>query len=166
VVGWLRAGLRRRPGRAQGDRLTGALAAALVVVAPIAFLASGASVDLGQGYNLAWQCIAPATLLFIMVAGTRSARLVAVGMTVYALVGASAALGLTNAAEPAATTAVMLAAGLVWVAGWNLFDLRLRRMAARAVREHEVAVRADEAAGARATAALVRARRRLAGTVT
>lgn len=145
------------------DRLTGAMSALLVVTAPIAFLVSGSGVDFGQGYVLAWQCVAPAMLLFIVVAGSRSARVVATGMAAYAAVGAAAALALTTTPAAAAVTFIMLATGLVWVGGWVLFNLRLRRMAARAIREHEAAVRADEAAEAQATAAQVRARWRLAG---
>jgi hypothetical protein len=145
------------------DRLTGAMAATLVLTAPIAFLVSGSSVDFGEGYNLAWQCIAPAMLLFVVVAGTRSAGLIAVGVSAYATVGVAAAIALAGTEDAAVTTLVMLVTGLVWVAGWVLFNLRLRRMAARAVREHEAAVRADEAADAQATAALVRGRWRLAG---
>ncbi|AIY19317.1 hypothetical protein GUY44_02990 [Pimelobacter simplex] len=145
------------------DRLTGAMTAVLVVTAPIAFLVSGSGVDFGQGYVLAWQCIAPAMLLFIVVAGTRSARVVAIGTAAYAAVGAAAAFALTATPAAGAVTFVMLATGLVWVGGWVLFNLRLRRMAARAIREHEAAVRADEAAEAQATAAQVRARWRLAG---
>ncbi|MCR1784642.1 hypothetical protein KVF89_19010 [Nocardioides carbamazepini] len=145
------------------ERLTRAATAALVVVAPIAFLASGVSVDFGMGYNLAWQAVAPVGPLFILVAGARSIRTVAFGVLTYVAVGVTAALVLADTPTARATTSVVLLTGLVWLAGWCLFNHQLRRIASRGAREHEMAVRADEAAEVQAAAALIRARWRLAG---
>lgn len=146
------------------ERLTATTSAVVVVTAPIAFLISGASVDFGRGYNLAWQAVAPALLLFILVAGARAGRLVAViaGVAVYSVVAVLAAVAIADTGDATTTTLVVLATGLAWVAGWGIFNKQLRGMAARAVREHEVAVLADEAAEAQAAAALIRARWRVA----
>ncbi|WP_418063504.1 hypothetical protein [Pimelobacter simplex] len=145
------------------ERLTGAAAVALVVVAPVAFLISGSSVGFGTGYNLAWQAVAPIGPLFVLVAGARTIRLVMLGVVAYAGVGTAAAVLIAETGAAAATTLVAMTTGLVWVTGWGLFNLRLRAIAARAVREHEVAARAEEAAEAQAAATLVRARWRMAG---
>jgi hypothetical protein len=147
----------------RSERLTRAATAALVAVAPIAFLVSGSSVGFGTGYNLAWQAVAPIGPLFVLVAGARSRRAVAWGVLAYAAVGVAAALVLTDTPTARATTAVVLITGLVWVAGWCLFNHQLRRIASRGVREHELTVRTDEAAEVQAAAALIRARWRLAG---
>jgi len=144
-------------------RLTDGAMWALVGVAPIAFLISGSSVDFGTGYSLSWQGIAPALPLFILVAGARSGRMIALGVAAYSATAIAAAALLSGTGTASAVTLVILATGLVWVGGWAIFNQQLRRMAARAVREHEMAVRADEAADAQAASALVRARWRLAG---
>ncbi|HWU33146.1 MAG TPA: ATP-binding protein, partial [Marmoricola sp.] len=144
------------------DRLTDTAAATLILVAPLAFLLSGASAHFGSGYNLAWQALAPIFPLFVLVAG-KPGRWVAAGVGAYSAVATTAALALAQTEAATATTFVILATGLVWLAGWGEFNRQLRRVATRAVSELEATARADEEAEARATAALIRARWRLAG---
>lgn len=144
------------------ERLTGPATAALVVVAPVAFLISGASVGFGTGYNLAWQAVAPTGPIFLLVAGAR-VRSVALGVVAYAVVAVGAAVLLADTAAATTTTLIILTTGLVWVTGWGVFNVQLRAIAARAVRELELTARDEEAADAQEAAALIRARWRMAG---
>ncbi len=144
------------------ERLTGPATAALIVVAPVAFLISGSSVGFGSGYNLAWQAVAPIGPIFILVAGAR-ARQVALGVSAYAAVAVAAATLLADTTTALTTTLVIMTTGLVWVTGWGVFNLQLRAIAARAVRELEVTARTEEAVDAQEAAALIRARWRMAG---
>lgn len=144
------------------ERLTGPATAALIVVAPVAFLISGSSVGFGTGYNLAWQAVAPIGPLFVLIAGAR-ARHVALGVAAYAAVAAGAAVLLTDTTPAMTTALVILSTGLVWVTGWGIFKVQLRAIAARAVHELELKARTEETVDAQEAAELIRARWRMAG---
>jgi signal transduction histidine kinase len=156
------AGVAWRSWRRRG-RLTAPVGWALIVASPVAFLISGTSVHFGHGYNLAWQALAPIAPLWILVAGARRPRIVAVGIAVHSAVSLIAAVVIPESRAGTATAVVVYLTGVVWVLGWAVCNRLLSRLASRAAADLAATMHAEETAAAREEADLIRERWRRSG---